>query len=521
MPATKMLPAEFNPAQSNPGYFEVGGTTMAVNAVSDGLDTTWVRRLGGMYLGGGYASFGSIAIPAAADITHLVPGARLSDEGGPTFDLNTAAALLQSFASYTGWGAVPATLTQGVCPATSLDDATAHTVDSLASPWLGISNSDINTHGKWYDLWLWVYSLTRPTVSALSVAGGPALTTTNAPIVSATLSAVFEAWRNVNTMPALSGTVQIRVFTAAQVAVGGFDAATAAPQASADVNTAALSYGDGTTPTTVTAAATMAALPNGTYKVYARAKLSDASCRYGAWTTYDLTINITPSPAPTLAATTDQAAQRVAIVVTPNQGAGHTAPTFSVERSADAGATWTPLAAATDLPGTYAVASTIHDYMAPRGVALSYRARVTDTMAGYRMSTSWATAAATAIAASGWNLKFPAMPSLNLINALVAKDPGYKQDEDIGVFRARTRRRAIVVHGVLGGIDGSMTIIATDAATWAAIVALREAQQPIYLESPFGWARWVEITSRSWEELNAAAAAKRPLKLDYVEVDAP
>ena len=80
-------------------------------------------------------------------------------------------------------------------------------------------------------------------------------------------------------------------------------------------------------------------------------------------------------------------------------GSAHT-----IERSADAGATWEPVRGASSLAIAFATKATLYDYEA-REVALTYRAPE-GTISDQQLVSDYATAdVAGMLSSSGWNLK--------------------------------------------------------------------------------------------------------------------
>lgn len=177
---------------------------------------------------------------------------------------------------------------------------------------------------------------------------------------------------------------------------------------------------------------------------------------------------------------------------------------------------------ATDLPAVFGTPTVIFDCEAPRGAAFSYRANVEATVAGQQLASAWTTAAvAGTLSSLGWNIKAPLAPALNLIGAAVNADPEYTQQEDAATFRPVGRKYPVVVSMALGGADGSLTLRARSDAEWATVEALRDYQGTLYLESPFGWGRYIRILSRSWVESGSASAPRRRVDVGFLEVEAP
>lgn len=276
------------------------------------------------------------------------------------------------------------------------------------------------------------------------------------------------------------------------------------------------------------------ALANGTYNVYARAvrfreNQSDADAyaatdQTSAWVSTTLTMNNPLPTAPGLTAIVDQTFDRIAVGVTPVATSGHTSPKIDIERSDDAGVTYTPVRGATGLAGTFGTTTTVYDYECSRANNLvQYRARVNTTYTGgITLTSNWTTQAASAINAPDWNIKCPENFALNLLDAQIIDKPTEELTEDIGVFRTLDRRFPVTVSGVLGGWDGELNIVASSAAEWASLKALLEAQKVLLLESPFGWSKYIRITSGAKVRLEGSATApRRYVDVSYVETSAP
>ena len=274
-------------------------------------------------------------------------------------------------------------------------------------------------------------------------------------------------------------------------------------------------------------------IANGSYTIYARAvrfrdgqTLSQAIAtteQASAWSSATLTMNNSLPTAPTVALTADQTNDRIQIDVTPVTTAGYTSPIIEVQRSDDSGATWTTVRG-WSVAGTFGSATTNYDYEAPRNNSLSYRARVTATYTGGLTFTSaWTTPGAVAISiAADWNLKCPTLPSINRVGVQVVDQPSEELTEDLGIFRPLDRRYPVVVAGQLGGWDGTLTLVTTTAAEWNAIKALLESQKVLYLESPFGWSKYIRITSGAKVDiLGTLASPRRRISVSYIQVQQP
>ena len=276
------------------------------------------------------------------------------------------------------------------------------------------------------------------------------------------------------------------------------------------------------------------ALPNGTYKVYARAvrfrenqSFDDAYAsaeQTSAWTAAaTLTMNNPLPTAPTLTVLVNQTFDFQVPTVTPIATTGHTNPTIDIERTDDYGSTWVPVRGATGIAGTFGTPSGIQDYEAPRATFVQYRARVNTTFTGgIPMTSNWTIANTTEITAINWNLKCPESPVLNQYDVQVIDATNEQLTEDMGVFRPLDRRYPITVSGSLGGWDGELRILIETEHQWYYFKPLLEAQKVLLLESPFGWSKYVRIISGAkLETRGTTTTPRRYVQVSYVETTAP
>lgn len=527
------------PTKALPNYKRVdrtGGSGEA-DALSDQSDATYVRREAAKAPLARYL-LGAPTIPAGRDIATIVPGARLKQPTSHPPKLVTLAM------SVPGTGKPKNKIAPTVAgPVVRAGSGTAaYTFNTPAGvgatagptgPWStllsklairvndGHKATDAN-RATIYELFANVYYSARPT-AAVSVAPASPVTTTSYPELTATLTALIESWQDGSGPPARAEVAyELKVFSSAQYGAGGFDPASSPSTWHTQGLTAALDYIDGSTPSSEAVSDKPdAALPDGAYRAYARGRRNFAAAQFGAWTYLAFTVNTSvPPPAPTLSVARDEATQRARATVTPLSSAGASNPLISIQRSA--GATWAPVRGATLAAGTFAVPFVVYDYEAERGVALTYRANVEASFSGLQLAGAYSTAAVSGtLSTTGWNLKAPLAPALNLLGAAVNADPAYTQEEDAATFRPVGRKHPVVVSMAIGGADGSLTLRARTNDEWAIVQALRDYQGTLYLESPFGWGMYVRILSRSWVESGSASAPRRQVDVAFLEVESP
>lgn len=267
-------------------------------------------------------------------------------------------------------------------------------------------------------------------------------------------------------------------------------------------------------------------LPNGTYKVYARAArygIWDTTPHYGDWSAAaTLTMTATVPAAPLLTVVADDTNSRVSVAVEPVATAGYIeGETIDVERSNDGGLTYVPVRGMTGVPGAFDYESDLgYDYEALRGTTVLYRSRITATSSGgYDNTGPWCTAEEVTVAVAGWNLKCPESPTLNMIGAPVIGEPEMSIDEDVGVFRPLGSRYPTVVAGDLTGWDGSITVNCVGPTQWEALKALIELQAELLLETPYGESFHIRFTNGARTAVNGAAGAeRRAVPLPYVDL---
>ena len=367
-----------------------------------------------------------------------------------------------------------------------------------------------------WDTWATVYTLRRATASPQATTWS---TSTYAEVpVDVTATIGWEAdtfqWQNLRRV-----TVEVRVESGGSGVGSGTLVATGTGDILFDA-----------TGTQTLEVAVDTPLPNGTYRVYARAiryrenQTEVAADQIGVWSSgVTLTMTVNPPAAPTIAATVNTSQGRVELVVTAPTSAGYTSPFYTVERSDDLGVTWVQVRGLSAVNAAFGTPSLRYDYEAPRAVQVRYRARVSAYISGV-LNTSVASApvAVTVPIVEAWNIKCPQSPNLNVIGVTVVGNPSEGINEDIGVFRPFGRRYPVTVSGTLTGWDGEFDIITLNADEWSRLKALIESQLVLLVESPFGWRKYVRLSNgASVTMLGTAAAPRRRVSVSYVETSSP
>lgn len=486
--------------------------------LGDNLDTTGLRAQASSGSSYWRASLAAPTIPADEFVARVGASVRWS---------HGQAGKYVGAVAYTTLGAVPGGI--GVIQVDGGTTATTSEIGQSISQWTKAQVAKLALYGlasggsttavrpRLWDSWATVYTIKQAT--AVPQARTETTSTTPTITVDTTATIDWEAfswdWQDLRKV-----TVEVRLES------GGTGAGTGTFLGSATADYLFTVTGTVSIPVTVPVS-----LANGTYKIYARAtRYRDANYGFtvqseqvSAWSTAaTLTMSVTPPVAPTLTTSVNQTTDVVTVNVTPVASGTYTSPVFTLERSNDSGATWSSVRTGINVSGTFGSATPILDYEAVQGTAVQYRARVTATTGGFTYTGPYSTVATATVNLGTWNLKCPETPSLNLSDAWVLGHPEETISEDVGVFRPLDRRLPVIVAGTLTGWDSAITVHAPDAATWLKLEALIESQKVLYLESPFGWAKYVRIMPGAKAVmLGTTTAPRREVAFAYVETDAP
>lgn len=541
MPSVRIRPTKQFPSYKRIAVTGAGGS--ASTAVNDSNDETYIRRAQNDAAPTARFALQAPTVPAGSDIATIVPGGRFKQPTSRPPKLVTLAMSIPGKVDpkKKSKDKYPPTINgpsvragDGTSPYTFAAEPAHGAMAAPNGPWenvlkkLHIRVNDGHEHDDEsrayiYELFADVYYAARPTCS-LAVGPESPVTSSSYPEITLTATALVESWQDNKGKPTRTEvSYELKVFDDAVYLAQGFDPETSPCVWRAVGLTAPLDYGDGLTPSSENVVETPDnAIPNGTYKAYARGRRTFKSAEYGDWASLIFGINVAPPPAPTLAATLDPAAYSVTVSVTPHGSAGAGSPVLWVDRSDDGGATWTPVRGAEGVAATFEAASVFTDHEAPRGAAVQYRAACEADFSGLYLISDWAACAPVGtIPVTGWNLKVPEAPALNWLGAAVAADPEWTQDEQAAVFRPVGRKFPVVVSMSIGGADGSMQLSAGTDAEWAKLEAIRDHQGALLLESPYGWSRYIRLQGRSWTESGPPAGARRSVSVSFLEIDRP
>lgn len=512
----------------NAGVWVTVGAGSAHAALNDNSDASYVRPSEDPATPGSSGlriSFGTFALPAGAQVRSVQAWLRfMTNVNGGTYGLSLIGAdgaAYNDAAAYT-----PNTIETRAMPAHTLspdgDAWTQADIDALKT-WMGGWAIMFYVTLRYYEQGIDVTYNERPTATVTAPTEGGTIANTTAPSV---------AWTYADPDGDVQERFRVRVFTAAQYGIGGFDPETSpAFHDSGEVVSSATTY-------------QLPTLDNATtYRAYV--KVADATppgfaVKWSLWDNNQFTVNVVPPGVPTVGAlaystVTHAVTGTVTSGSIPATGTGHR---FRLERSIDGGATWSPVrnftavqfAAGTTGAGTVVPFT---DYEEPRGAAVRYRARSTADVGGFALTSAWSATAGpvTATKAGCWNLKSPSDPTLNLIG-LDATTQRLKSVSKIptAVFAPQGRREPIVHQGaVQAKAYDPVEFFFDNDAEFAAFEALRTRREALLLQTTYGdvglweqaWVRLGDLTEDRVTYDNMNNSQFRFVTVQVLEVAAP
>lgn len=286
----------------------------------------YVCRVGSSarWSGGGYAGVGAVGFGLATF--------RIADANPSSYFSVTS----------TGTGTPTTTEAGYVSTAWSLAD-----MSTLRLSWYDNRSSSSQPSVLYYDLWSTIYTIKKATTAVSNQTS-----TTSYPTIAVTTTATIDWEASTSDIQNLR-----KVRTYVQIEFGGSGVGTGTIVAGAYTDTLFTVSGSQTVNVTLGTA-----IANGTYNIYSRAGRfrEDGTITtetYGAWSTVaTLTQSITPPSVPTLSASWDATNQRVVLTASGSSFATGS-QTWELQRSSDAGVTWTGVRGASALPASVGTAA--------------------------------------------------------------------------------------------------------------------------------------------------------------------
>lgn len=355
--------------------------------------------------------------------------------------------------------------------------------------------------GNFYELYIDVDISTKPSVTVSAPTG--TITTTTAPDVT---------WTYTDTDNETQAFYQIKVFTSAVYGGGGF---------SADTSTA--TWDSGEIASSDSSAVVNALLSPDTYRAYVRvAKSINGEPFWSDWAFSNFVISYTAPTIPTLVATWNSSLGRASFVLTGAVPTGYSSQYYQVQRSDDSGLNYYYVRNAETITPNVSYVGSAVDYEAPRGLTAYYRCRSVGVDANdNEYPSAWGTVQQILITNDAtWWFKAVTEPTINKGSIRILRELDVQKDEPNIVFRPLGADKPKVVAGPIQGEDGGYTIKTVNQTEWDNLLPLLDYQGIILSQNPYGYQKYIRITSRGWTEENQGGVIHRDVNVRYVEVDA-
>jgi hypothetical protein len=255
-------------------------------------------------------------------------------------------------------------------------------------------------------------------------------------------------------------------------------------------------------------------LPNGTYRMYVRAK--DSAGQWSAWSNYGWTQNVPVPTSPSgLTATVNAATYSVTLSATTSG----TAAFVRFECSDDGGVTWSLVRGAEQITRQSVTAAT--DWDIPQGVTRTYRA-VAYSVAPRTASVASATATA-ALTTQHYVLTATANSALGG-RVWVQEPVAWSRPVKAGVFETvGDQFPTVVSDGRPKARRGDIHLVSLDATTWSKIEALVMADSVLLYRNPQGKAIYCKVVGDWSDDLLPGAATQQmdSTTLPVVEIAPP
>jgi hypothetical protein len=168
----------------------------------------------------------------------------------------------------------------------------------------------------------------------------------------------------------------------------------------------------------------------------------------------------------------------------------------SIERSIDAGATWSIIIGGSFIPSFTTEAATLYDYTVPLNTSVIYRVRTygIDVVTGLEIAGLYSTTVgpltSVPTTSTGWYIKDPLDPTKNQVIDLDQDAWEFKIKEEQAVYKLLGRSDPIVVSDVVRTIEGIIKPAFTSKAAYDAFIALRNNQHTLLLQRVYMNEEW-------------------------------
>ncbi len=355
--------------------------------------------------------------------------------------------------------------------------------------------------GKFFDLFVDVDIVTKPTVGTVSAPVGTVATTT--PDIT---------WTYVDSVDgSTQDYVEIKVFSSAQYSAVGFSALTSTS-----------TYESGELASTEQNSVVGTLLTPGAYRCFVRVgKDINGTPFFSDFNFSDFTVTYTTQSIPTMAVAWSASLGKASFTITGSSlGVGIVSQFHQVERSDDSGVTYDFIRDGEKITLNASNQGLVADYEAPRGITAYYRARAVGVDSNsIELPSGYSVIQQVLITNdSTWWFKCIKDSDLNLGSVRVLKELDVQVDEPNTVFRPLGSSYPTIVAGPLQGEDGAYNLKTVTEDEWDYIYPLITHQGKLLIQDPFGNQKYIRITDRKWTAETQSGNVYRDITLNYVEI---
>jgi hypothetical protein len=478
----------------------VTGAASAHAAISDDSDSS--------YITGGYDYFDLGTFTLGTSVTKsLAVRARVGTASGT--DTCGFAARISPSTTWTAQFQEQATSTTitnyaGAATPVTLTQSDIDALDMVVGVTIGATQgySSLGSN-RLYELYADLVYVEQPVTTVTAVSPDPYTASNIVPI----------AWTNSDLSDGgVQTCYEVKVFTSSQYSVSSFDPDTDTPV----FETGDTLGGDGTV--------NVGPLSNGvTYRAYVRvAQTVNGVAHWSDWAFDTFGVDVDTADVDTILVAPQDALGRINITVTRDTGS-EAWELIEIERSTDAGATWTPVRGSTYVDCTAdANTYTAVDYETGNAQNVQYRARATRVVSGAAITGAWVTSTTVAWSSQRLWVKSPTDPALNrtfLLQSTIS--PTYAARR--GVFPVIGAAVPVVVSDVRQRSVGTLSLHSEALDDTDDILALlNEAVLLIHPPPDWGYADiYVSLGDVTWRRRLKVFTEPSTWEAAFVEVDAP
>lgn len=347
----------------------------------------------------------------------------------------------------------------------------------------------------------------RPTATVTFPTSSPTITTTNK---------LTATWSHT---PGSDGGPQthyeLKVFTDAEIAGGGFDPDT----------TAVTVYESGEIASSVATHTTGALATGDTYGVYVRtAQTINGAKHWSDWDSETFTISVDTADVDSVTATAVDASAKITVTVA-RDTSSEAWDVIEVQRSTDSGTTWVDVRGATYVDATGdGDEFVIDDYETGNNESALYRARATRIVSELPITGEWVESSAASWESTSVWAKAPNDPTLNTA-VVVSQFNTITRTRRQGVFQILGAAKPIVVSDVEGARVGYMQLLTSTLNERSTVLDLFAGSDVVLFQAPatLGFEDCYATIQRHSESRLApnVNTAHRLVDIEYTEVDPP